>query len=251
MGVCGVDTGAMTTPDQSSSTAPVRRLVVALTIGSFSVAALMGIIALLSGGAFGEREGQVLLTTLVVGVTSVAMLCYLATSGTRFQAVGAVGGVVVLLPAAQALMLIWNSDAWDAEIFFKLFGIGATVAATLAQLALLLGVAGDRRRLAPVLWATVAMAIGVAGVVCSMIVTESGGDDVARLLGVMAILDVLGTVVTLALAIFGNRRPDEPGAAIRIPVRLEAPLAAACAESGRSRDDVVADALEAWLARTV
>ena len=72
-------------------TAPVRRLVVFLTIGSFSIAALMGVIALLGGGSFGEREGQVLMTTLIVGTTSVAMLCYLATSGTRFQVVGASG----------------------------------------------------------------------------------------------------------------------------------------------------------------
>ena len=80
-----------------TATAPVRRIVVWLTIGSFSIAALMGILALLCGGAFGEREGQVLLTTLVVGVTSVAMLCYLATAGTRVQAVGVVGGIVVLV----------------------------------------------------------------------------------------------------------------------------------------------------------
>lgn len=230
--------------------APVRRLVVALTIGSFSIAALMGIVALLGGGSFGEREGQVLMTTLVVGVTSVAMLCYLATSGSRFQVVGAVGGVLVLLPATQALLLVWNESSWDGDAFFKIFGVGITLAATLAQLSLLLGVAGGRRRLQAVLWPTVALAFGVAGTICSMVLLETGGDNTLRLLGVMAILDVLGTVTTLALAIFGNRAPDEPGVPVRIPARLEAPLAAAVAGSGRTRDDVVAEALDAWLART-
>jgi hypothetical protein len=230
-------------------TNPVRRVVVWLTIGSFSIAALMGIIALLGGGPFGEREGQVLLTTLVVGCTSVAMLCYLATAGSRFQVVGAVGGVAVLLPASLALLLIWNSDAWDTEVALKTFGIGLTVALTLAQLSLLLGVAGDRRRLQLVLWPTVALAVGLAGLITTLILTEPQGDGVFRILGIIAILDVLGTLTTLALAVFGNRRPDEPGAAVRVPARLEAALGAAVRESGRSRDDVVTEALEEWLGR--
>ena len=233
-----------------TATAPVRRIVVWLTIGSFNIAALMGIIALLSGGAFGEREGQVLTTTLVVGVTSVAMLCYLATAGTRFQAVGVVGGIVVLVPATQALLLVWDESSWDFDAFFKVFSTGLTVAATLAQLALLLGVAGDRRRLRWVLWPTVALAVGVAGVVTTTIFTEADSEVILRTLGVMAILDVLGTLTTLALAIFGTRTPDEAGARVRIPTRLEAPLAAEAAGSGRSRDDVVAEALDAWFARS-
>lgn len=233
-----------------TSTAPVRRIVVWLTIGSFSIAALMGIVALLGGGAFGRREGQVLLTTLVVGVTSVAMLCYLATAGSRFQTVGVVGGVVVLVPATQALLLVWDEGSWDTEAFFKVFSTGLTVAATLAQLALLLAVAGDRRRLRWVLWPTVALAVGVAGVIITVILTEADSDLSARILGVMAILDVLGTLTTLALAIFGNRAADEPGAPVRIPHRLEAPLAAAASGSGRSRDEVVAEALDAWFARS-
>lgn len=243
------DTAAPSRPTapRNTSTAPVRRVVVWLTLGSFSIAALMGIIALLGGGAFGEREGQVLLTTLVVGCTSVAMLCYLATAGSRFQVVGAVGGVAVLLPASIALLLIWNSDAWDTEGALKTFGIGLTIALTLAQLSLLLGVAGDRRRLQAVLWPTVALAVGLAGLITTLILTEPTGDAVFRTLGIIAILDVLGTLTTLALAVFGNRRPDEPGAAVRVPPRLEAALGAAVRDSGRSRDDVVAEALEEWL----
>ena len=57
-----------------------RRIVVILVIGSFSVAALLGIIALLGGGELGETEGKVLLTTVIVGVESIAVLCYLAVA---------------------------------------------------------------------------------------------------------------------------------------------------------------------------
>ncbi len=82
----------------TSSTRQVRKVVVRLTIGSFSVAALLGIAALLAGGRFGETEARILLTTLLVGVVSIAVLCFLATAGKRFQLVGVAGGVTVLVP---------------------------------------------------------------------------------------------------------------------------------------------------------
>lgn len=231
-------------------TAPVRRLVVFLTIGSFSIAALMGVIALMGGGSFGEREGQVLLTTLIVGTTSVAMLCYLATSATRFQVVGAVGGVVVLVPFATALLMIWQDDFWD-EGMWQVFGVGVTVAATLAQVSLLLALAGSRSRVRLVLCTIVTLAAAVALIVSGMIVSESVSDGVLRLVGVLGILDVLGTVVTLALALFGNRNADDSGRApVRIPDRLEEQVAAAAERSGTSRDQVVAEALDRYFTRT-
>lgn len=251
------DTGDMTdtaapsrpTAPRPTPAAPVRRVVIWLTLGSFSIAALMGIVALLSGGAFGEREGQILLTTLVVGCTSVAMLCYLATAGTRFQVVGAVGGAAALLPATIALLLIWDSSTWDGDAVVKAFVVGLIVALTLAQLSLLLGVAGDRGRLRGVLWPTVALAVTLAVMLSWIILGEVDADGFLRAVGVIAILDVLGTLTTLALAVFGNRRPDEPGAAIRLPSRLEAALGQAVRETGRSRDDLVTEALEEWLTR--
>ncbi len=238
----GRDTGDMS--ETTSDTAPIRRLVVALTIGSFSLAALMGVIALLGGGSFGEAEVRVLLTTLIVGTTSVAMLCYLATSGTRFQVVGATGGIVVLLPSAIALFMVWG-DNYDGELY-KFFGVGLTLAATLAQLSLLLALAGDRSRVRVVLWATVGLASAVAVIVSIMIVAENASDGSFRFLGVLAILDVLGTVVTLALALFGNRSAAEAGAPVPIPARLEQQVAEAAARAHVSRDQVVADALDRY-----
>jgi len=51
----------------------LRRLILAATIGSFSIAALMGVVALLGGG-FGDDQWRVLTTTLVAGFASVAVL---------------------------------------------------------------------------------------------------------------------------------------------------------------------------------
>ena len=77
------------------------RLVTTLVIGSFSVAALLGIIALLGGGELGETEGHVLLTTVIVGVESIAMLCYLAVSGRPTAIVGLVGAWCRSSPSAS------------------------------------------------------------------------------------------------------------------------------------------------------
>jgi hypothetical protein len=235
-----------TSSTTSTETAPIRRLVVNLTIGSFSLAALMGVIALLGGGSFGEREGQILLTTLITGTTSLAMLCYLATAGTRFQPVGVVGGIVVLLPFVTSLLLLWGDDWGDGLL--RIFGVGVTVAATLAQVSLLLALAGSRARVRLVLWATIALAAAVAAITSGMIVAESGSDGGLRLLGVLAILDVLGTVITVALALFGNRGADEPGASVRIPARLEQQIAEAASNTGTTRDQVVAEALDRYFA---
>lgn len=252
LGPVRVDTGLMTdtapdtSPDTSPDTAPLRRLVVALTIGSFSIAALMGVIALLGRGNFGEREGQVLLTTLIVGATSVAMLCYLATSGTRFQAFGVVGGTVVLVPFVTSLLTVWGDDR-NAELA-QTFGVGLVLAATLAQLSLLLALAGARARVRIVLWSTVVLATAVAVMVSGLIITEGGSDGLLRLIGVLAILDVLGTVVTLALALFGKPSADDPEAPVRLPSRLGQLVTVSAAERGVSREQVVVDALDRYFA---
>src|SRR5690348_11263383 len=136
-------------------TSTFRRVAATLTIGSFSVAALMGIAALLGGGDFGEGEGKVLLTTLVVGSASICMPCTLATSGTRFAPVGVVGAVATLVPTATALHLVWQD--WDhvPDGELKLFGVGVVAAVTLSQVCLLLALAGARTHLRWVLAATV------------------------------------------------------------------------------------------------
>ncbi|MCZ4500016.1 MAG: hypothetical protein JWQ74_2571 [Marmoricola sp.] len=193
-----------------NETTTFRRIAAASTIGSFSLAALMGILALLGAGGFGDQEGRVLLTTLVVGCTSICVLCYLATAGTPWVGVGVLGSVVVVLPTVTSLFLLWSDWDGDAEGLLKAFGIGVVGAVTLAQVCLLLALAGPRENLRPVLGATVCLAVAVAGLVSAMVVGEIDTDDVWRLLGVAAILDVLGTLVTIALARFGGREVPSP-----------------------------------------
>ena len=239
-----------TAADLSQRTGSFRRVAATLTIGSFSVAALMGIIALLGGGDFGEGEGRVLLTTLIVGCASICALSYLATTGTRWARIGALGGVVLIVPVGTALLLVWSDWGGDSEGVLKTFGIGVVLAVTCAQVCLLLALAGAGR-LGAVLWSTVAVAVLVACLVSAMIVDGLGGNDPWRLLGILAILDVLGTVVTIALARFSDRgdaRHEGQRLRVTLDERRTAGLARLSADAGVSSDDLVAEAVDRLLA---
>jgi hypothetical protein len=221
-----------------------RRWVTTLVIGSFSVAALLGIIALLGGGELGETEGPVLLTTVVVGVESIAVLCYLAVAGKASALVGLAGGLISLVPFSLALWLTWGGAEPDGV--WDVFGVSVTIAATMAHACLLLALNRGRRGL--LLASTlVAMAI-VAGMICNAVVNgEDLGDLYWRTFGVVAILDVLGTVVFAALGIFGRRaQPDgEPG---RMTPALESRVIDAAKARGVSPSQLISDALDSFLA---
>jgi F0F1-type ATP synthase assembly protein I len=240
-----------------NETSTFRRTAATLTIGSFSVAALMGIVALLTGGSFGEGEARVLLTTLIVGCASICMLCYLATSGTRWAPAGVAGALVLVVPVTTALLLVWvDWDMFDSdsEAMLKTFGIGVVAAVTLAQVCMLLALAGGHPSTRSVLWSTVVLATVLAIVVSGIIVDGLGGGDIWRLVGVVAILDVLGTLVTTALSRFGGRRESRvadgvPGASSG--VALSAAQARALAElsraSGRTAAELVAEAVDRYV----
>lgn len=227
-----------------------RRLAATATIGSFSITALMSIAALLGGGEFGESEGRVLLTTLIAGCASICMLCYLATAGTRWAPVGVLGAVVLVLPTLTALMLVWSDWHGDDEGLWKSYGIGVVGAVTLAQICLLLALAAGREALAVVLWGTVALAVVLAILISGLILGEVETDSIWRVLGIVGILDVLGTLVTIALAKFGGR-DESPAGEGRLRVTLSESHSVALARlsqrTGRSAVDLVAEAVDRYV----
>ena len=222
-----------------------RRIVVILVIGSFSVAALLGIIALLGGGELGETEGKVLLTTVIVGVESIAVLCYLAVATRRTSFVGLIGGLVSLVPFGISLRLTWGGADIESGTLWDAFGVGVTIAATLAHACLLLAL--DRGRLRLLLIGTlVAMAI-VSGMICNAILNgENLGDLYWRTFGVVAILDVLGTVVFAALGIFGRRAKAEGEPDLMTPA-LESRVLDAARSRGVPPAQLISDALDNFL----
>lgn len=238
-----------TQPQQRSpGGAPVRRAIVTVTIASFSVAALLGVLALL-GGDFGDTQVRVLLTTVTVGVVSIGVLCYLSTAGTPYQAVGALGGVSVLVPLVTALLLIWAEERLGSndDAVWQAFGVGAVVAGTLAQACLLLAVAHRKSPVVRVLLVlTLVLSALLAAVLSALILGAAPDEDyMARAVGVIAILDVLGTVVVAALGKFG---PGPEGTEkVSLPDDLVAGLDRRAAATGRSRDEIAAAAVEQYL----
>ncbi|HSV41073.1 MAG TPA: hypothetical protein VLI04_20095 [Nocardioidaceae bacterium] len=225
----------------------LRRLVSTVVIVSFSLAALMGIAALLSGGSFGETEGRILLTTVVVGTESVAMLCYLALVGGRFAPVGGIGALVSLVAFGLALYLTWANDIFDGDGPWKLFGIAVTVAASLAQMSLLLALAGKR----DVGLGLVATLLAIAVVAVMIIVPiVSGGEDLGdgywRAFGVVAILDVLGTVVLTAVGAF-RRRTDDDMEPKLLSAAVESRLVDAAQARGMSPSQLLSELLDSFI----
>lgn len=225
--------------------ADFRRLALFVTIGSFSVAAFMGVLALVGGGDFGEGEARVLLTTLLVGVTSIAVLCYLATAGTAYSLVGALGAACAIPTLLIGLVLVWSDD-WS-EGMGQAFGVGTTVSASLAQVSLLLVLASSaaayvRRLLAATLVAVAWVAIHVS----VLIIDFTASDGSLRLLGVVAILDVLGTVLVAALGKFGSRVGSPPR--LVVPDDLVPLVLARADATGADPEQAVRSLLTAGLA---
>lgn len=225
----------------------LRRVVVNAVIGSFSLAALIGIVALLGGGDFGQTEGRILLTTLIVGVQSVAALCYLSLTGHRLAWIGLAGGAISLIASGLALVVTWGEDG---EPVLRAFGISLTIAASLAQASLLLALAG-RERIGPLLAATLVLVAAVGGLVLMPILGlgDDPGGGYARLLGVLAILDVLGTVIVIATKVF--RRPQgQPNADSEprlLTTALEVRVRDAARDRGTSPAQLISDALDNYL----
>lgn len=222
----------------------LRGLVTKLVIASFSIAALLGIIALVGGGSFGDTEAKILLTTVIVGVESVAVLCYLSVAERPTWWVGMLGGAVSLVPFGMALWLTW-ADLGDADDLWQAFGSGVTIAASLAQVSLLLALVG-RHKIGPALIATLVSIAVVASMIVVAIVDGADLDDTYwRIFGVVAILDVLGTVVLSALAAFGRGRAEgEPGV---LSAAVESRVIDAAASRGMSPSELVSRALDDFL----
>ena len=183
-------------------------------IVSFSLAAIVGIIALLSGD-FGETQGRIILMTLLLGATSITALCHLAIADRAMRIVGFVGLAASAVTLITGLVLIWRD--WDSPGFdqwFKAFATAGILAVSFAHANLLLLLAGRRR---PVirygLMITLVMIASVAIMVILPILSEGDIPGIGneewywRLFGVVGILDVLGTVVVPVMAIFVRDAP--------------------------------------------
>jgi hypothetical protein len=227
---------------EAAPTLTVRRMVLRLTIGSFSVAAVMGVAALLRPGHFGSTEGRILLTTLIVGAASVLMLCYLAVGDApRRRWVGIAGGGAALVAMLSLLVMVWGYWQRDPGVgLWRTFGVSGITAVTCAQFSLLLALVRWPGTVVRVQVATLVTGTVLGAMLIAAVLGWNPGETAARGLGVTAILDVLGTLVTIAVGVFGR---DGRSASVTLSPAVAERLRAESARTGRPVGELVDEAL--------
>jgi hypothetical protein len=228
-----------------------RRIAIIAIIVSLSLTALIGIFTLLSGD-FGETQGKVLLSTLLLGGFSITVLCHLAVVGRALQLVGFAGVAVSAVALIAGLFLIWNN--WgiygDVDPALRTFGVFGVLAVSIAHANLLL-LLGQRRNtvVRALLYLTVAFVGLVAVLLCLPIATAGdipgdNGDAYWRLFGVVGILDVLGSIV---LPVTGRFLRDERRIRLELELSEELNAKLTAAAVGTTREAVAIAALEQQL----
>lgn len=171
-----------------------------------SLTALLGIVGVLSA-SFGETSVRVLISTLLAGLYCMFCLADTSVLDTPYRAVGAAGISAASTALAQGLFLIWTvGDETPGDTLWLVargFLLTAIVAFALAHAALVLrldiaGLSGAARRRA----ATLLLLGSVAALLVAAVIAPelAEGGVYWRLLGVLAILDVLGTACLPVLA---------------------------------------------------
>jgi hypothetical protein len=164
-------------------------------IASLTISALLGVWVLLVG-EIGDVESRILITTLSFGGFSVTGLAAsVRLDRRRFVPVGVGGLIASGVALVLSLTAIW-ARIGDSQVFFQLLGTSVVIAVALAYASLVLLVKPAHGAVA----AVVAMTEIFAGVIAASIIGIIWADTdppelMARGLGALAILAVLGTLV--------------------------------------------------------
>lgn len=183
----------------------LRSYFVKALIGSLVVAAGAGIFTLLFG-TFDTVQARILLTTLLIGVYSIISLCCMTVFGGRFGVWGLAGILVTslsLMLGLSAVWVEWGSNWEVVEQVLRYFAVLGILGISIGHQSLLLRIID---RTAATTKMLIFGTVGVIGLVAAMLVLPllledfDLGDVYWRLLGVLAILDVLGSIVTPVIA---------------------------------------------------
>lgn len=277
LAMSGAPTNTGPTPTGPTNTEPrsvlvrgVRRAAVITIIVSLSLTALLGIVVLFTGD-FGEVQGRILLTALLVAGFSIVALCDLALAGRALRVAGLVGVGVALVALVLGLIVIWRD--WSGGGFgeiLRAFAIAGIWSVSLAQANLLLLLAHRRRfPIRAGLGATCLFILITATLVSLPILTNGeipgeAAPDYWRAFGVVVILDALGTIVVPVLALFLRDEAGDPVAAgprsipdaatpslesggVRLSPELAAEVARMATAAGTTPEAVVAFAVRRHL----
>ena len=177
-------------------TSAPKKIFLQTLIGSLCVSALIAIFIFLLG-SFGEIEVRILLTTLTIGCYSLTGLCCAALGEKRPSSVLAPTGMLVsVIGFLVNTVTIWEiadiDDTWQTVVILHILAVA------LAHAALMLHIQPRANHVRSSLAGTLVMIGIVAGMLIALVLAEGdiNSEFYFRLIGVFAILDVLGTIVT-------------------------------------------------------
>jgi hypothetical protein len=196
----------------------LRRLLLVATVSALSLTALFAIFALVVG-RFDETQVRILATTGGCGLASL-----LAMPGTRLLEQGRhvdVGRLVVFLATVTFVLELWAVwIATDSDLSWRSLVVAASATTAVAQIA---GSLARRRPSDPEAVRLLGLGAGVCALVLAMLISVAalakvGETGYYRLLGVVAVLDVLLVALQAAVRRFGAApatpaasRPSPPG----------------------------------------
>lgn len=165
-------------------------------IGSILCCGLVGIYCLVVG-QMGSFERRVLGTTAVVGAASIlGLACAIPWERRRWHPIGPIGIFAVAIALILVLIAIWvdlwRVVSWDEE-FYKTMGVVCVAGVALPHVGLL-SLARLRRSYGWVRRSTIMMIVLLGGAISYVIVEEPRGDSWPRIIGILAIIVVCGTI---------------------------------------------------------
>jgi hypothetical protein len=175
--------------------------------GAIGITALLAIGTLLTGGHISDREGKLLLTTLLLGVSSGLGLA----AGAAWEKAKALAGATVCVAGLSffvALLPIWTEIGRDSSRYGRLAGALYTLSGSGAYAGLIISRGRESDSSAIVVW----RALGLVGLglltllILSFLAEDHIGAGGARLLGALGIFAVASTLISLLM----QRAQGEP-----------------------------------------
>jgi hypothetical protein len=163
-------------------------------LSSLAVSALIGIGIILKGD-FGDTEGKLLGTTITLGLFTV-----LAIPGTiqlgrdRYYALAGTAVVSAILAFILMVVAIWSDGPFESEYLNKVMVTVTVVAFASNHVALLLLATSTSRVIRGISMTTFALIGFISITLIISMWTEELPEELGRLVAVLAILDVLGSL---------------------------------------------------------
>ena len=179
----------------------LKNLFVVAIVGALVLSAIIGIIVILKG-SFDATDGRILLTTLVAGIFSVTSLANLRSSSSGKDAFRYFSWLSIFLSITAVVLvvvLIWQTNlsgaSWKPAMIFSILAIAT------AHISLLLPLEEKKQATRSLVFTTVGFIAIVAAMLIYLVVSGANDSDFYfRVLGVFAILDVLGTIISPVVA---------------------------------------------------